>query len=192
MMSEFEKRHGEPEGALDNIVASLDEQIARHESDIDALKENIEKLTEQVRTREKAVSRIREARRQLTLVQPSELASGKIAPEPIKVPEDFAKRYSVRKSGQAWQVRQQAYMILKETGHPLSRSELLAKMTEAGLILDTPRPGHRVGKILWEAKDAFEYRDNGYWIVGEPVTEQVDREKRFRARKPRKKENLEN
>jgi hypothetical protein len=186
-MSEVEKRHSEPERALEHIVASLDEQIARHEVDIDALKQNIEKLAEQVRTREKAVSRIREARRQLTLVRPTELESEKIALEPLKVPEGFAKRYSERKNGQAWQVRQQAYVILKETGHPLSRAELLEKMTAAGFILDTPRPGHRVGKILWEAKDAFEYRDNGYWIVGEPVTEQVDRGKRFRTRKPRKK-----
>lgn len=191
MMTSVENHPSKPDKAIGAILASLDEQITRQGIDIDALKQEIEKLTLQVREREKDVSRIREAKRQLTLIQTTQLEAEEIASEALKVPEGFAKRHAERKNGQAWQVRQQAYLILKETGHPLSRAELLEKMTAAGFVIDSPRPLHRIGKILWEAKDAFVYHDNGYWLVGEPVTEPVERIKRFRTRKPRKKKTLE-
>ncbi|MGO6924806.1 hypothetical protein ACCS55_09125 [Rhizobium ruizarguesonis] len=177
----------DPDKAIGHVLATLDQQLALHGLEIDALKQHIDSLVEKVREKEKAVSRIREARRQLALLQPTSPTDENSAIIHTEVPDDFAKRQKQRKSSQAWQVRQQAYRILKETGHPLSRAEILAKMEADGFVVDSPRPGPRVGKILWDAKDAFIYRDNGYWLVGEPVTEPVERIKRFRTGKPRKK-----
>ncbi|MGO8003369.1 hypothetical protein [Rhizobium ruizarguesonis] len=80
----------------------------------------------------------------------------------------------------ASQVRAHVKVILKAAGRPLGRTEILAQLKEEGVNVPGRSPAQRVGKILWEA-DEFEYKEKGYWLVGEPIPEHLIPSKRYRA-----------
>jgi hypothetical protein len=80
-----------------------------------------------------------------------------------QIPEGFGEGKRVRRKSVAWTVRREAYLILKQAGTPLDRSEILRELERRGIKVDSPHPAKAIGKILWKAAE-FEHQEGGYWI----------------------------
>ncbi|NTI16098.1 keratin [Agrobacterium rhizogenes] len=162
--------------------AAIDRDIAAFEQRRDEIRAQIDRLGVEARQVELNLKHLRDAKRSLSLIDVNHPEGPSHIDELPTAPEDFAKRRIERPKTQTWQVRQQAYRILKDQGHPLSRNEIFERLTALGVQIDHPTPAIRVGRILTDTEE-FEYRDNGYWIAGEPITVPVSRPKRFRTRR---------
>jgi hypothetical protein len=177
----------QPQGRLNHAaMVPIDRQVATLEKRREEIRAEITRLEAETRQVELDLRHLRDAKRSLSLLGANPDDGPNHLDELPDVPEEFAKRRIQRPDTQAWQVRQQAYRILKDQGHPLSRIEIYDRLKALGVEIDHPTPAKRLGRILTDAKEEFVYRDNGYWIAGEPITIAVERPKRFRTRRKRK------
>ncbi|MBB5255994.1 hypothetical protein [Rhizobium leguminosarum] len=164
-------------------LVSIDRQVATLEKRREEMRAEMARLEAETRQVDVDLKHLRDAKRSLSLLGANPDDRPNHLGELPDVPEDFAKRRIQRPDAQAWQVRQQAYRILKDQGHPLSRIEIYDRLKALGVEIDHPTPAKRLGRILTDAKEEFVYRDNGYWIAGEPITVAAERPKRFRTRR---------
>lgn len=166
-------------------IAAIDRDVAVVEERLTKIRSVISQLNDEARQAEARLKHLRDARRSLNLAGTDPEGQSSSIEELPEAPVGFAKRRIERPDSQAWQVRQQAYRILKDQGHPLSRNEIFDRFSELGIEIDHPEPEKRLGRILTDAEE-FEYRDNGYWPKGEPITVLVERKKRNRRRRKSK------
>jgi len=67
-------------------------------------------------------------------------------------------------------VANQAVMILRERGEPMTRAKLLGALAEKGTIINGKDPAVVLSTMLWRMKDVVTYHDGfGYWPAGEPL-----------------------
>jgi hypothetical protein len=121
-----------------------------------SLKEDIVTYKERIATVEKQLAYLTRVRADLSGLIPS-------TEKPAQIPEGFGERKRVRKKSLAWTVRRESYIILRQAGTPLNRSEILRELQNRGIEVESADPAKAVGKILWKAAE-FEHRDGGYWI----------------------------
>jgi hypothetical protein len=76
--------------------------------------------------------------------------------------------YKEREGSAAAIIRSFVRRELKEAGHPLTRSEILDRLTHAGIEIDAKVPIKRVAKVMWSSAEFVNVGD-GYWIAGEPI-----------------------
>ncbi|MBY3117318.1 hypothetical protein [Rhizobium laguerreae] len=163
-------------GELKRKIASSEEETASLRTRAEALRTRADALLQMAEDTDAEAQALRD------LLQKVETTEKTISPLP---PPTSGIRHT--KSGNlAFQVRQRAKEILKAAGHPLGRTEILAQLIDDGIVVTGAKPAQRVGKILWQSKE-FEYREKGYWLVGEPIVHDTKREKRYRA--PNRKKN---
>ncbi len=159
--------------SLFETLGSLDREIARHRAAAETLKRQADALLERVRDHENVTSELTEARNKLSAlnvkVQPQHSAS-------------TAPRKRVRRNSFAWRVRKHALELITNAGRPLGRAELLEGLISIGVKIESSRPSNAIGRIMWGASE-FEYKNNGYWIVGRPLPEGSERTKRYKAPK---------
>lgn len=160
------------------ILAQIDAKISLGQSEAQSLKAQIAQLNSHLERCESENRELISMRERIAALHQTEIEKN------IQPPQGFASRQRQRVNSISWRVRRHAYIALKSAGHPMSRAELLEKVLEAGIEISASNPAHAVAKILWAAKE-FEYKDNGYWIAGEPMPHLATRPKRFRSPKRR-------
>ncbi len=178
-----------PIGHMNSVITAIERDLAnltKRRQQIDA---ELKRLDGEARTIDESLKHLESARVSLSRVSTQHVAPESPVDVPLatalpEVPTSFAKRRMERPSSQAWQIRKHAYQVLKAQGHPLSRAEILEKFLALGFVVEHHSPAKHLGRILTDAQE-FEYRENGYWIAGEPITSTYQRDKRFRSRKKR-------
>lgn len=140
--------------ALREAAAHLDMQIEEQEKILRSVSEILAQL-------KRARSAIKISEQDQEYVELcSDVSDSRSKPVP-------AKRRRKRANSDAFVVRDFAKSALKEAGRPLKRSELLDRLTKAGIVLNSDKPLKRIGKIMWDAKDEFTNHGEGYWFAGE-------------------------
>jgi hypothetical protein len=81
--------------------------------------------------------------------------------------------YKEREGSAASVIRSFVRRELKEAGHPLTRSEILDRLTHAGIEIDAKVPIKRIAKVMWSSPEFVNVGD-GYWIAGEPIPDSSD------------------
>jgi hypothetical protein len=76
--------------------------------------------------------------------------------------------YKEREGSAASIIRSFVRRELKEAGHPLTRSEILDRLTRAGIEIDAKVPIKRIAKVMWSSPEFVNVGD-GYWVAGEPI-----------------------
>lgn len=105
----------------------------------------------------------------------------KAVPQPTGQPPDSGERsrgtlrrkppkriYKEREGSAAAIIRSFVRRELMEAGHPLTRSEILDRMTRAGIEVDSKVPIKRIAKVMWSSAEFINVGD-GYWLSGEPI-----------------------
>lgn len=133
------------------IVAQIDRVISEHVAEIES--------------RRKTLADLRKARE--VLVRSTGLG------EAVAADVRVSSRKRPRKNSLNRTVRDNAYTIIKRLGRPLSRSELLAQMTDMGISVEGTKPAKSVGKIMWAAEEFIHVKD-GYWIKDLPLPDPAD------------------
>ncbi len=176
-------------GHINKVITSIERDLAVLTKRREQIVAEIERLDGEARTIDESLKHLEHAKVSLSRaptrhVSVKTTAGAELQSALPEVPEGFAKRQMERPKSQAWQIRQLAYQVLKAQGHPLSRAEIYEKLLSLGFIIEHRTPAKHLGRILTDSKE-FEYRENGYWIAGEPITATNQRHKRFRSRKKR-------
>lgn len=117
---------------------------------------------------------LRSLRRQKPVPQPfgqppdsrEERSRGSMPRKPPK------RKYKEREGSAAAIIRSFVRTELLEAGHPLTRSEILDRMTRAGIEIDAKVPIKRIAKVMWSSKEFVNVGD-GYWIAGEPIPDAI-------------------
>jgi hypothetical protein len=76
--------------------------------------------------------------------------------------------YKEREGSAASIIRSFVRNELREAGHPLTRSEILDRLTRAGIKIDAKVPIKRIAKVMWNSREFVNVGD-GYWAAGEPI-----------------------
>jgi hypothetical protein len=76
--------------------------------------------------------------------------------------------YKEREGSAASIIRAFVRHELKAAGHPLTRSEILDRLTRAGIKVDAKEPIKRIAKVMWSSPEFVNVGD-GYWVAGEPI-----------------------
>jgi hypothetical protein len=84
---------------------------------------------------------------------------------PRKAP---TRPYKEREGSAASIIRSFVRRELEEAGHPLTRSEIFARMNDAGIKIDAKAPIKRIAKVMWSSPEFVNVGD-GYWIAGMPI-----------------------
>ena len=160
---------------LEQRIIDSDDEAASLRARADSLKSRADALLQMAATSDAKAAALR------GLLQQIEITKEQLSP---RTPDASAKpRGTV--GPLATLVRQRAKEILRAAGRPMGRPEILSVLLEDGIDIPGEKPAQRVGKILWMSDD-FEYRDNGYWLAGEPILPDAAPKKRFRAPNQRK------
>jgi hypothetical protein len=78
------------------------------------------------------------------------------------------RAYKEREGSAASIIRSFVRRELKEAGHPLTRSEILDRLTRAGIKINARVPIKRIAKVMWSSPEFVNVGD-GYWLAGEPI-----------------------
>jgi hypothetical protein len=78
------------------------------------------------------------------------------------------RRHRERDGSAAAVIRSFVRRELIESGHPLTRAEILDRMTRAGIEIDAKVPIKRIAKVMWSSKEFVNVGD-GYWLAEEPI-----------------------
>lgn len=115
---------------------------------------------------------LRSLRRQRPVSQPAkqtpQVASRGTAPR--KPP---TRPYKEREGSAASIIRSFVRRELNEVGHPLTRSEILERLTRAGITIDAKVPIKRIAKVMWSSPEFVNVGD-GYWFAGEPIPDSME------------------
>ncbi|WP_156369181.1 hypothetical protein [Aureimonas sp. Leaf324] len=65
-------------------------------------------------------------------------------------------------------IREGARKVLRETGRPMNRAELLEALRGRGVEVKATDPARAVGRVLWRSEE-FVHLDDGYWLAAVPV-----------------------
>ena len=152
---------------LDKLIAIHERDVAEHEAAI-------------VKARSR-LAELKQIRQKLGVV------SNK---DDVAIPNNFGKRLRERAGSLAWNIRREAYIILKTVGYPLNRTELLERLNEAGHLLDRNDAAKMVGKTLWAA-DEFVTVDRGYWLADTPLPDAQEIPERRKRKWRTKSQELE-
>jgi len=116
---------------------------------------------------------LRSLRRQKPVSQPPktpQVREGSRGSTPRKPP---TRNYKERRGSAASIIRSFVRRELKEAGHPLTRSEILERLTRAGIEIDAKVPIKRIAKVMWSSPEFVNVGD-GYWIAGEPIPNSME------------------
>jgi len=133
-------------------IAACEDDVRRGTTDLARLKDALRSLRKQ----KPAYQPIRQA------LQAGERSRGSTPRKPPRRP------YKEREGSAASIIRSFVRHELKEAGHPLTRSEILDRLTRAGIEIDAKVPIKRVAKVMWSSPEFVNVGD-GYWIAGEPM-----------------------
>lgn len=130
------------------IAGEIDAEIA-------ARLKRREFMLAEIQTIDRELSQLRQARSAIDEMSKSELPTRRKpagAGRPAKIKDidiilEFARKEMISR------------------GKPLTRSQLLRAMADAGIYLSSKDPPRRVGKVLWGSDD-FISTDSGYWLSG--------------------------
>lgn len=137
------------EATLRKFANQLDAEIAECENELRLARDHLDQL--------------KKARRQIKLENPSRTTENE-----VPSPDGDLQGRRRRKGSMADIVRTNVRRILRETGHPLKRGEILERLEAEGVSVGSRNPAKRIGKIMWDAED-FVHAGDGYWFAGEPV-----------------------
>lgn len=59
--------------------------------------------------------------------------------------------------------------ILKASGRPLERGDLLREIEASGFIIQASNPARFIGRTLWESEEFIHIPKEGYWLKGEDL-----------------------
>ncbi|MBY5406148.1 hypothetical protein [Rhizobium leguminosarum] len=163
-------------GELKRKIASSEQETANLRSRAASLRTRSDVLLQMAQQSDAATKALRGLLHQVETTEVS------IKPSALGRPQSSLES----RKNLASQVRANAKVILKAAGRPLGRTEILAQLIEDGIVIPGANPAQRVGKILWQSEE-FEYRNKGYWISGEPISQDVIPRKRYRAPNRRKR-----
>ncbi|MBZ9696463.1 MULTISPECIES: hypothetical protein [unclassified Mesorhizobium] len=145
--------------AVKKVEEQLIAAIAACEDDIRQGVEDLARLKEALRLlrRQKPVSQFTKQTPQLG--------------EPARPPRPRKSRgriYKEREGSAASIIRSFVRRELTETGHPLTRSEILERLDRASIKIDAKVPVKRIAKVMWSSPEFVSVGD-GYWFAGEPI-----------------------
>jgi hypothetical protein len=93
---------------------------------------------------------------------------------PSESPEPQPKRRRARNPPPAEIIRN-VKVVLKANGRPMSRRELVAALSERGVVLNSADPVKALGTTLWRSAEFQNYDGLGYWFSNQlPVTNPLD------------------
>lgn len=146
--------------AIKKVEERLIAAIAACEDDVRRGIEDLARLKEALRIlrRQKPVA-------QFTKKEIPKLNETRRAPQPRK---SSGRIYKEREGSAASIIRSFVRRELKEAGHPLTRSEILERLTRAGIEIDAKVPIKRIAKVMWSSPEFVNVGD-GYWVAGEPI-----------------------
>lgn len=107
----------------------------------------------------------REVLRQF-LSDPDTKASSRLIGNEIGAGENKKK---FRKGSQTAEVIARARALLKKTGRPLERRELLEGIAADGYQIKTKDPARFIGRTLWESDDFVHIPRQGYWLAEDDI-----------------------
>ncbi len=162
-------------GELKRKIASSEEETAVLRSQAATLRTRADALLDMAQQADAEAQALRGLLQQVETTEVS-IKSGPNSQKPDLVAEGESL---------ASRVRTHVKIILKAAGRPLGRTEILSQLLDGGISIPGQNPAQRVGKILWGASE-FEYKEKGYWLVGEPVSQHLIPSKRYRAPNRRK------
>lgn len=128
---------------------------------------------EDVRRGAEDLARLKDALRSLRRQKPTSHFAGPVphvtvqsrGSQPRKAPK---RGYRDRKGSAASIIRSFVVSELRESGHPLTRSEIFDRLTRAGITIDAKEPIQRIAKVMWSSPEFVNVGD-GYWLAGEPI-----------------------
>lgn len=146
-------------GAVRKVEAELIAAIAACEEDVRLAVENLARLKEALRLlrTQKPISQLT---KQTTLL-------GEIS-RPSVSKRSVSRINREREGSAASIIRSFVRGELRKAGHPLTRSEILERMTKAGVEIDAKAPLKRIAKVMWSSNEFVNVGD-GYWFAGEPI-----------------------
>jgi hypothetical protein len=133
-------------------IAACEDDVRRGVEDLARLKEALRLLR-----RQKPVAQFTKQTPQIK--EPSRVS------RPRKSPP---RTYTEREGSAASIIRSFVRRELREAGHPLTRSEILERLNDAGIKIDAKVPIKRIAKVMWSSPEFVNVGD-GYWLAGEPI-----------------------
>lgn len=87
---------------------------------------------------------------------------------PLRPRKSPGRIYKEREGSAASIIRSFVRRELRETGHPLTRSEILERLDRADIKIDAKVPIKRIAKVMWSSPEFVSVGD-GYWFAGESI-----------------------
>lgn len=148
-------------GAVRKVEAELIAAIAACEEDIRLAVENLARLKEALR--------LLRTQRPISQLTKQTTLRGETSRRSVSR-RSISRINRERKGSAASIIRSFVRRELREAGHPLTRSEILERMTRAGIEIDAKVPLKRIAKVMWSSNEFVNVGD-GYWFAGEPIPE---------------------
>lgn len=133
-------------------IATCEDDVRRGAEDLARLKDALRSLR-----RQKTIS--------LPIRQAPPAGERSRGTTPRKPP---TRPYKEREGSAASIIRSFVRRELNEVGHPLTRSEILERLTRAGITIDAKMPIKRIAKVMWSSPEFVNVGD-GYWFAEEPI-----------------------